>query len=76
MGSIDVDTIPPPGAWDSHVHIVDEDHFGIEHGCLIAFSVYHTDYSSTLDALSRLGKGRAVACIDPNTISNEELQQR
>lgn len=35
----------------------------------------HTDYTSTLDALSRLGKGCAGACIDLNTVSDEELQQ-
>ncbi|KAF5855677.1 hypothetical protein ETB97_008612 [Aspergillus alliaceus] len=100
MGSIDVDTVLPPGAWDSHVHIVDEDQFplhplhpyrpkkaplsslqafhrslGIEHACLIAFSVYHTDRSSILDALLRLGKGRAVGCIDQSVISDEELQR-
>ncbi|KAE8153536.1 hypothetical protein BDV25DRAFT_136829 [Aspergillus avenaceus] len=102
MGSIRVgDTVPPPGAWDSHVHIVDEDRFplhplhpyrpkkaplsslqafhrrvGIDHACLIAFSVYHTDHSSILDALSQLkGKGRAVGCIDPKTITDDELQQ-
>lgn len=100
MGSIDADTVLPPGAWESHVHIVDEDQFplhplhpyrpkkaplsslqafhrslGIEHACLIAFSVYHTDHSSILDALSRLGKGRAVGCIDQSVISDEELQR-
>lgn len=93
------DKLLPPGAWDSHVHVVDEDTFplhplhpyrpktaplaslqnfhqihGIEHACLVAFSVYHTDYTSILDALSRLdGKGRAVACIDPTTITKSEL---
>ena len=95
-----VDNFPPPGAWDSHVHIVDEDAFplhplhpyrpmraplssllafhqklGIAHACIIAFSVYHTDSSSILDALSHLGgKGRAVACIDPETATDQELQ--
>lgn len=100
MGSIAVNTLPPPGAWDSHVHVVDEDNFplhplhpyrpkkaplsslqhfhqmhGIAHACLVAFSVYHTDHSSILDALARLeGKGRAVACIDPATVTDTELQ--
>lgn len=101
MGSVvDLDNSPPPGAWDSHVHVVDEDAFplhplhpyrpkkaplsslqafhrnlGIAHSCLIAFSVYHTDNSSLLDALHRLeGKGRAVACIDPETVTDDELE--
>ncbi|KAJ9132625.1 Amidohydrolase 2 [Pleurostoma richardsiae] len=91
----------PVGAWDSHVHVVDEDKFplhpyhpyrpkkadlddllsfqrkqGIAHSCLVAFSVYHTDNSSILDGLRRLrGKGRAVVCIDPETVTDEELQE-
>ncbi|KAL2867480.1 amidohydrolase family protein [Aspergillus lucknowensis] len=94
-----LDTSLPPGAWDSHVHIADEEKFpyhpthpyrpkkadlndllafqrkqGIAHSCLVAFSVYHTDNSSLLDALRRLnGKGRAVVCIDPATVTNAEL---
>ncbi|KAF2807540.1 amidohydrolase 2 [Mytilinidion resinicola] len=49
---------------------------GISHVCLVAFSVYHTDNSSIIDALTRLGgKGRAVVCIDPESITDEELQR-
>jgi predicted TIM-barrel fold metal-dependent hydrolase len=49
---------------------------GIAHSCLVAFSVYHTDNSSLLDALRRLeGKGRAVACIDPQTVTDAGLQE-
>lgn len=47
---------------------------GIDHVCLIALSVYGDDNSSLLDALTRLkGKGRAVVCIDPDTITDTEL---
>ena len=42
--------------------------------CLIAFSVYGTNNSSILDALIKLkGKGRAVVCIDPDVVKDEEL---
>lgn len=90
----------PSGAWDSHVHVVDEERFplhdlhpyhpmkatvadltefhrphGIEHACFVALSVYHDDHSSILDALAQFnGKGRAVGCINPATISYEEIQ--
>ncbi|KAH8879520.1 amidohydrolase 2 [Thozetella sp. PMI_491] len=100
MGSVSqVDARVPPGAWDSHVHVVDEDVFpfhpsypyrpkkadlndllafhqkyGIDHPCIVAMSVYHTDNSSILDALSGLGgKGRAVACVDVTTVTDEDL---
>ena len=100
MGSVnEIDKLPPLGAWDSHVHVFDEEAFplhplhsyhprkaditalqgfhrnyGIAHLCIVAFSVYHTDYSSILDALYHLGgKGRAVACIDPVTVTDDEL---
>ncbi|SPO06764.1 related to TIM barrel metal-dependent hydrolase [Cephalotrichum gorgonifer] len=98
--ALDLDKFPPPGSWDSHVHIVDEDAFplhplhpyrpmkaplssllafhqkvGILYPCIIAFSVYHTDNSSILDALGRLGgRARAVACINPETATDQELQ--
>ena len=94
-----MDTLPP-GAWDSHVHVFDEDKFplhplhpyrpekatvedldrfhrahGISHACLVAFSVYHNDPASILDALSYFGgRARAVACIDPATVTDEELR--
>ena len=51
-----------------------EQSVGVEHVCLVAMSVYHTDNSIILDALKRLqGKGRAIVCIDPAAISDEEL---
>lgn len=51
-----------------------EHRIGIEHVCLIAFSVYGNDNSSIIDALKRLkGKGRGVVCIDPDTITKSEL---
>lgn len=101
MGSVsNMYNRPPAGAWDSHVHVVDEDRFplhpfhpyrprtatvgdletfhsrlGISHACIVTVSVYHTDPRSILDALSHLGgKARAVACIDPATISDDELR--
>lgn len=106
----------PAGAWDSHVHVIDEvspdslsrslrdllgqetfpfspDHpyrpkranlddlldfelsNGIDRVCIVAVSVYGTDNSSLIDALKRLGsKGRGVACIDPESITDEELR--
>jgi len=48
---------------------------GIAHACLVAFSVYYDDHSSILDALHRMGgKGRAVACIDPKTATDDDLR--
>jgi predicted TIM-barrel fold metal-dependent hydrolase len=42
----------------------------------VAFSPYHTDNRCLLDALSQLGgEARGVACIDPHTVSDEELQE-
>lgn len=90
---------PPAGAWDSHVHVVDEETFplhpshpyrpkkatvedlqafhaahGITHACIVAFSVYHTDNRCLVDALKRLkGRGRGVACIDPERVTDPEL---
>lgn len=53
-----------------------ETSLGISHVCLVAFSVYHTDNSSIVDALIRLkGRGRAVICIDPETVSDAELRR-
>lgn len=97
--SASIDTSLPTGAWDSHVHVVDEDRFplhpshpyrprkatisdlqeflrkhGIDHACLVAMSVYSIDNRAIIDGLSYLkGKGRAVACIDPDSISEDEL---
>jgi predicted TIM-barrel fold metal-dependent hydrolase len=101
MGSTELPIgLLPSGAWDSHVHVVDEDKFplhllhpyrpmkapiselqsfhralGIDHACLISFSVYHDDHSSILDALHRMhGKGRAVACINTTTATDDDLR--
>ncbi|KAK5190170.1 hypothetical protein LTR96_008154 [Exophiala xenobiotica] len=89
----------PKGAWDSHVHIVDEDHWqisddatyhpkqanldqlmsfensiGIDHVCIVALSVYMEDNASIFNSLQRLGgKGRGVAMINPDTITDAEL---
>ncbi|KAH7381366.1 hypothetical protein DE146DRAFT_283989 [Phaeosphaeria sp. MPI-PUGE-AT-0046c] len=53
-----------------------ESSLGITHVCLVAISPYHTDNSSIIDALIRMkGKGRAVVCIDPETISGGELRR-
>ena len=108
----------PRGAWDSHVHVVDEasytvmepllyaeialqeafpfaqDHayrpkkasledlqsfekqLGADHVCLVAISIYGTDNKLLLQSLGRLkGKGRAVASIDPKTISDRDLDE-
>ncbi|KAH8169325.1 amidohydrolase domain-containing protein [Sarocladium implicatum] len=91
---------PPSDAWDSHVHIFDEDRFpmhphhafhprkasleslggfhrdlGISNACLVAFSPYYTDNSSVLDALGTPGgPKRAVACVDPREVTEEELR--
>lgn len=49
---------------------------GIDHVCLIAMSVYGDDNRSIVDALERQqGKGRAVVCIDPRKIKDEELDR-
>ncbi|KAL4757109.1 uncharacterized protein BDW70DRAFT_163857 [Aspergillus foveolatus] len=49
---------------------------GIAYSCLVAFSVYGTHNSRILDALRCLdGKGRAVVCIDPQTVTDTELQE-
>jgi predicted TIM-barrel fold metal-dependent hydrolase len=53
-----------------------ERQLGASHVCLIAFSVYHTDNTSLIDALERLGgQGRGVACIDPDEVTDKELQR-
>ena len=46
----------------------------IAHVCLVAITVYGTDNRSILHALTRLkGMGRAVVCIDPDTVTDSEL---
>ncbi|CAF9930833.1 MAG: hypothetical protein ALECFALPRED_004737 [Alectoria fallacina] len=91
----------PPGSWDSHVHVVDEEAFpfaqdhafrpkkatledllkfeeglGTDHVCLVAISVYGTDNELLLRSLRELkGKGRAVVSIDPETTSDQDLDE-
>ncbi|KAM0796356.1 hypothetical protein BDR22DRAFT_812185 [Usnea florida] len=91
----------PPGTWDSHVHVVDEDAFpfakdhafrpkkatledllafekqlGTDHVCLVAISVYGTDNELLLQSLRHLkGKARAVVSIDPETISDQDMDE-
>lgn len=91
----------PRGAWDSHIHVVDEEKFpfhpdypyrpkkadlddllrfegslGIDHVCIVSMSVYWEDNACLLDGLRRLdGKGRAVACIDPKTVTDAEMDE-
>ncbi|KAF4450508.1 amidohydrolase 2 [Fusarium austroafricanum] len=91
----------PPGAWDSHVHVVNEARFpfdpgypyrpkaatvddllkferqtGAEKICLVCISPYGNNNDSLIDALERLGgKARAVVSIDPETITDEELDR-
>lgn len=108
----------PRGAWDSHVHVVDEvsisvraviltvehllqeafpfaenhafrpkkatledllkfeEKLGTDHVCLVAISVYGTDNNLLLQSLRQLkGKGRAVVSIDPESISDKELDE-
>ncbi len=47
---------------------------GIEHACLVAFSVYQTDNRCLVDGLYHLSEtGRGVAAIDPETVTDSEL---
>ena len=53
-----------------------EGQLGSDHVCLVAISVYGTDNNLLLQSLRRLeGKGRAVVSIDPNTISDQDLDE-
>lgn len=53
-----------------------ENELGIDHICLVAISVYGTDNRLLLQSLRQLqGKGRAVVSIDPETISDRELDE-
>ncbi|KAF2103186.1 amidohydrolase 2 [Rhizodiscina lignyota] len=89
----------PPGSWDSHVHVVDEERYpfdpdylyrpkkadlndllrfestlGIDHVCIINISTYGNDNRITIEAMNDLkGKGRAVVLLDPEKITEEEL---
>ncbi|KAF6829008.1 tim barrel metal-dependent hydrolase [Colletotrichum musicola] len=111
----------PPGAWDSHVHVIDqvskqsrpgirqntqvsqtsqenfpfspnrpftpkkadvkdltkfESGLGISHAVIVAASIYGTDNRSIVHALDAMGgKGRGVACIDPATVTEAELDE-
>lgn len=47
---------------------------GVENVCLVAVSVYGQDNRSMFDAMRRLGsRCRAVVCLDPSTITEQEL---
>jgi len=47
---------------------------GIAHVCIIACSIYGTDNACLVDALRHLkGKGRGIAYIDPETVSDAAL---
>lgn len=51
-----------------------EERLGTDHVCLVAISVYGTDNDLLLQSLGHLnGKGRAVVAIDPETISDQDL---
>ena len=53
-----------------------EDGLGIDHVCLVAISNYGTDNRLLLQSLRQLnGKGRAVASVDTETISDLELDE-
>ncbi|KAL9135927.1 MAG: hypothetical protein Q9175_002858 [Cornicularia normoerica] len=53
-----------------------EAQLGTDHVCLVAVSVYDTDNNLLLQSLGHLkGKGRAVVSIDPETISEQELDE-
>ncbi|KAH7304058.1 hypothetical protein B0I35DRAFT_363796 [Stachybotrys elegans] len=63
-----------PRKADLHDLMKFEAEHGISHVCLIAFSVYHDDNSAIAWALEKLnGRGRAVVCINPSTVTDEEL---
>jgi predicted TIM-barrel fold metal-dependent hydrolase len=65
-----------PRKADLHDLMRFEKGLGIDHVCLICMSVYGDDNRSILDALRRLhGGGRAVVCIDPTTITENELAE-
>ena len=51
-----------------------EEQLGTDHVCLVAISVYGTDNDLLLRSLRQLkGKGRAVVSIDPDAISDQDL---
>jgi predicted TIM-barrel fold metal-dependent hydrolase len=53
-----------------------ENHIGVRHVCIIAMAAYGMDNSSMLAALKELdGKGRGVVVIDPDTVTDEELDK-
>lgn len=53
-----------------------EEQLGIDHVCLVAISVYGADNNLLLQSLRQLkGKGRAVVSIDPDTISDQGLDE-
>jgi len=49
---------------------------GIEHACVVAMSVYGADNTSIADALEQQqGQGRAVVCIDLQSVADAELDR-
>ena len=53
-----------------------EKQLGTDHVCLVSISIYGTDNRLLLQSLRRLeGKGRAVVSIDPETISDQALDE-
>ena len=51
-----------------------EEQLGVDHVCLVAISVYGTDNGLLLQSLRDLkGKGRAVVSVNPETISDQAL---
>ena len=53
-----------------------EEGLGTDHVCLVAISVYGTDNELLLRSLRELkDKGRAVVSIDPETISDQDLDE-
>ncbi|KAF4809337.1 2-pyrone-4,6-dicarbaxylate hydrolase [Colletotrichum siamense] len=91
----------PRGAWDSHVHVIDEENFPlspnrpftpkqatvnellkfekslcIDHAVIVAVSVYGDDNRSLIDGLNQMkGKGRGIASINPDTVTEEQLDE-
>lgn len=68
----DRDYTPGPASLDSLLGRLRQE--GVANTVLIQPSVYGTDNACLLDALRRLGqRGRAVAVLDPDTVTDERL---
>ncbi|KAJ6559618.1 hypothetical protein B0H19DRAFT_1220039 [Mycena capillaripes] len=65
-----------PNKADLDTCLAFERSIGIDHICIIAMSIYGTDNRCSIDALKRLNGGaRGIACIDPHTITDAELDE-